>query len=60
MTNVLRCAIVFRETHSERSSRLSTALHVHMTYLGKIIDVTSPKRGNNIGAVREENEMLPL
>ncbi len=32
LTNVLRCAIIFRETHGERSSRqFLTALHVHIT-----------------------------
>ncbi len=32
LTNILRCAIIFRETHGERSSRqLLTALHDHIT-----------------------------
>ncbi len=32
LTNVLRCAIIFRETHGECSSRqVLTALHVHIT-----------------------------
>ncbi len=32
LTNNLRCAIIFREPHSERSSRqLLTALHEHIT-----------------------------
>ncbi len=32
LTNVLRCAIIFRETHGERSSRqLSTALQFRIT-----------------------------
>ncbi len=32
LTNILRCAIISRETHSERSSRqLLTALHVNIT-----------------------------
>ncbi len=32
LTNVLRCAIIFRERHGERSSRqLLTALHDHIT-----------------------------
>ncbi len=32
LTNVLRCAIIFREMHDERSSRqLLTVLHVHIT-----------------------------
>ncbi len=31
LSNVLRCAIVLRETHGERSSRqLLAALHVHI------------------------------
>ncbi len=33
LTDVLRCAIIFRETHSEHSSRqLLTALHVLTCY----------------------------
>ncbi len=32
LTNVLKCAIIVREAHGERSSRqLLTTLHVHIT-----------------------------
>ncbi len=50
LTNVLRCAIIFRETHSERSSRqLLTALHVHITsptdwVISKVLTAKNSKR----------------